>query len=180
MTEGNNGNNTKIKDDMKLKIYETFRNRIEKAEENFWKYMIFYLGLMAGVNGIIWKLLGDNQPWTYILLSIVNIVLSTIGIVITIDYGKWFFRNMMLIANIEKRILGAEVVEYIPYSYTELENFNKIFDTVSSVFVSLFATIFIFSICIFIYGVYKVHDLSLISKCIELSQVYLNIEIYNL
>jgi len=157
MTDGSDsGNNTQIKDNMKLKMYETFINRIEKERELFWKYMSIYFTFMIGINGIIGYINKTDIKMLLIILSFINLILSIIGIVIIIESNKWFFRNMMVVSNIENKILGKdEHTTLIPNSYTELDTFNKVLDTNSLIFVSLFATIFIFSIVLLDVGFIK-------------------------
>jgi len=157
MTDGSDsGNNTQIKDNMKLKMYETFINRIEKERELFWKYMSIYFTFMIGINGIIGYINKTDIKILLIILSFINLILSIIGIVIIIESNKWFFRNMMVVSNIENKILGKdEHTTLIPNSYTELDTFNKVLDTNSLIFVSLFATIFIFSIVLLDVGFIK-------------------------
>ncbi|AAB98982.1 TPA: hypothetical protein HA335_04230 [Methanocaldococcus jannaschii] len=142
------------KNDLKLKMYETFRSHIERAENSFWTYMLFYLQFLVGINGavgILCRYLSNNLqnfPTEIIIafLALVNILLSLIGIIVIIERGKWFFRNMILTVNLERYILKEEHIKIIPKRYSKFDNFNKVIDTTGRIFISIFIGIYMISV----------------------------------
>ncbi|MEO2117104.1 MAG: hypothetical protein ABGW92_01680 [Methanocaldococcus sp.] len=139
------------KNELKLKMYETFRSHIERAENSFWTYMLFYLQFLIGLNGVVGILcryLDKLSVEIIAFLALVNILLSFIEIIVIIERGKWFFRNMILTVNLEKNILKEEHIILIPKIYSKFDNFNKVIDTMGEIFIALFIAIYIISIIV--------------------------------
>jgi hypothetical protein len=126
-----------------LRMYETFREHINRSEDTFWKFMSFYLGAIYGGTGLI-ALLIKSQTNSDLKLFIVIApyiitILSFIGINMLIERGKWFFRNMLLTLNLELQVLGrAEYERFFPKEYCNPNKFRKIFDHLALIFSYIF------------------------------------------
>ena len=82
-----------------MKMYESYWNNINRAEDSLWKIFAAYTALFAGL-GLAIDFIG-NFGFLFIMT-----IFSFAGMISALVSNSWFTRNMGLIANIEKELLA--------------------------------------------------------------------------
>ena len=111
-------------DDFYIELYRRFVSHLETYDKLFWAFM-------SGYTTAILSLKAFQIPKD--VLPLAMMISSFLGINLIIERGKWFFRNSVLVVRIEHLKL-IDPKNVFPEDYTNPDNFNKVFDTIATIF----------------------------------------------
>ncbi len=94
-----------------LHFYDQLWGSITRAEQGLWQFVAAFVVVIGGQ----WAL-GEKQP---VLAAYVAIIVLFWAINVTINAGKWFEHNRIIIIHIEKEFIQNDVGKIIPASYHE-------------------------------------------------------------
>jgi len=115
-------------DDFYIELYRRFVSHLETYDKLFWVFM-------SGYTTAILSLKAFQIPKD--VLPLAMMIGSFLGINLIIERGKWFFRNSVLVVRIEHikfRQMKRCPNTVFPPKYTNPKEFDKIFDTIATIF----------------------------------------------
>jgi uncharacterized membrane protein len=108
-----NSEDKKRRDEFLLHWYDKLWESIDRKESGLWQFVVFY----AAIAGFLLAAIQDKVP-PEIAIAL-SILASFWGINVSINYGGWYYRNLLITINIEREFLDLkkDLGKIIPESY---------------------------------------------------------------
>jgi hypothetical protein len=122
----------KRRDEFLLHWYDKLWESIDRKESGLWQFVVFY----AAITGFLLAAVQDKIP-PEIAIAL-SMVASFWGINVSINYGGWYYRNLLITINIEREFLDLQkdLGKMIPESYHNPK--VKLFSGVGRIHVTAF------------------------------------------